>query len=146
MERYGRRATFMLCGLLAFAAVPAAADEPHGNHGGHGPASGAMAAQHERMAHFSEAARSLTDAFILGNVGLAGESAEKLEKSIVGHETDMPHKRRAAAREFHGLYIELGKRVGRLRADIRARKLSAAAASYGRILASCVECHGKFRD
>ena len=146
MRNHGTAAVFLLCGLFAFAAFPAAADEPHGDHGGQGPGDGAMAAQHERMMNFSEAARSLADAFIHGNLGLAAESAEKLEKSIAGHETDRPHKRLTASKEFHGLYVELEKRVGSLRADIRARKLSAAAASYGRVLAACVECHRKFRD
>ena len=50
------------------------------------------------------------------------------------------------AKEFHALYVELGKRTEKMKASIRANDLSKAAVSYGQVLAVCASCHRKFRD
>ena len=106
----------------------------------------AMKAQHERMANFKEAADILSDAIIHGSGKMVHEGAEKLEQSLKGHEQDMPHKNRSRAKEFHGLYRELGKRTENLKQAIREDNLPKAAVAYGRILETCASCHRKFRD
>src|SRR3972149_6239454 len=74
------------------------------------------------------------------------EGGEKLDRSLDGHEKDMPHKNRARVKEFHRLYVELGKRTGNLKAAIKADDLPRSAVAYGRILEICAACHRKFRD
>ena len=105
-----------------------------------------MKAQHERMANFKEAAEMLADAIIHNAPKLAHDGAEKLDRSLDGHEKDMPHKNRARVKEFHRLYVELGKRTGNLKAAIKADDLPRSAVAYGRILEICAACHRKFRD
>ena len=119
---------------------------PHKAAGDHSMSEEAMKAQHERMANFKEAADMLSNAIIHGSGKMAHEGAEKLEQSLKGHEGDMPHKNRSRAKEFSGLYVELGKRTEKLKAAIQADGLPKAAVAYGRILEVCASCHGKFRD
>jgi len=142
-------------GLLAVAgvaamlwiAVPAASHGP----GGHakpvtGSGDDAMKAQHERMVNFEKAADMLSDAIIHGAGKMALDAAEMLETSLQGHERDIPHKNRSREKEFHGLFVELGKRTEKLKAASRADDLPKAAVAYGRILETCATCHRKFRD
>lgn len=117
-------------------------EEPHPPSGG----GEAMKAQHERMARFQEAARKLTEALILSDRKNADDAATLLVRSLAGHENDVPHKNRSRSKEFHGLFVELGKRTEALRADLSAGKLPKAAGSYGRVLEICISCHMKFRD
>ncbi|GAB4364865.1 MAG: hypothetical protein Kow00128_06940 [Deltaproteobacteria bacterium] len=105
-----------------------------------------MKAQHERMGNFREAAESIFNAIVYSSGRMAQEGAEKLEKSLAGHETDMPHKNRSRAKEFHGLFVELGKRTTKLKKAIADNDLPKAAVAYGRILETCTTCHGIFRD
>lgn len=116
--------------------------EPHPQ----GAGEEAMMAQHERMAGFQEAARKLTEALVLSDRKSADEAAALLVRSLAGHENDVPHKNRARSKEFHGLFVELGKRTEALRADLSTGKLPRAAGSYGRVLEICISCHMKFRD
>ncbi|MCL5966844.1 MAG: cytochrome c [Deltaproteobacteria bacterium] len=148
MQRLLKKCLMLTCAaaialpLLAWGHGPA---EDRGKeiegHGGE-----AMTAQHERMRHFKEAMELLPDAIIRGDAKTAGEGAEKLARSIQGHEKDVPHKNRARRKEFHGLYVELGKRTGNLRAAIRANDLPRAGAAYGKVLETCAACHRTFRD
>jgi len=119
---------------------------PHKAAGDHSMSEEAMKAQHERMANFKEAADMLFNAIIHGSRKMGHEGAEKLEQSLAGHEQDMPHKSRSRAKEFHGLYVELGKRTENLKKAVREDNLPKAAVAYGRILETCATCHGKFRD
>ena len=106
----------------------------------------AMKAQHERMANFRSAAQTLCDAIIRSDSRMAVTGADKLQKSLAGHEKDIPHKNRKLAKEFHALYVELGKRAEKMKTSIRANDLSEAAVSYGQVLSVCASCHNKFRD
>jgi hypothetical protein len=87
---------FAFAGFLIFAAPAAChgSDEhkeaPH--HMGH---KDAMKAQHERMGNFKEAADMISNGIIHDAPHLAQEGAEKLDRSLEGHEGDMPHKNRA---------------------------------------------------
>lgn len=144
-----------LFSLLAFALVVIVLSVPARSHGpdphkeqSHTPGGGAeaMKAQHERMARFQEAARKLTEALILSDRKSADEAAAMLARSLAGHENDVPHKNRSRSREYHGLFVELGKRTETLRADLSAGKFPKAAGSYGRVLEVCASCHVKFRD
>lgn len=137
---------FVLAGIL-FLAVPATSHGPaehkektHADH------EVAMKTQHERMASFKEAAKMLADAIIHNAPKLARDGAEKLDRSLEGHEGDVPHKNRSRVKEFHRLYVELGKRTEKLKAAIRADDLPRSAVAYGRILEICATCHRKFRD
>ena len=105
-----------------------------------------MQAQHERMENFRRAAQTLYDAIIRNDSRMAVESTEQLRKSLEGHEKDVPHQNRQRAKEFHALYVELGKRTEKMNAAIRLNDLSKAAVSYGQVLAVCAACHKKFRD
>jgi len=122
----------------------------HGPSGNHEEATGhneeAMKAQHERMGNFQEAMQTLLESIVSSNVKVARESAEKLARSIKGHEKDAPHKNRAKAKEFHGLYVEMEKRARSLQAILQAGDLPKAGIAYGRILEVCASCHRKFRD
>jgi cytochrome c556 len=138
---------FAFAGFLIFAAPAAChgSDEhkeaPH--HMGH---KDAMKAQHERMGNFKEAADMISNGIIHDAPHLAQEGAEKLDRSLEGHEGDMPHKNRAHVKEFHRLFVELGKRTEKLKAAIKADDLPKSAVAYGRILEVCATCHKKFRD
>src|SRR3990170_1633300 len=137
---------FVLAGIL-FLAVPATSHGPaEHKEGTHADHEVAMKSQHERMANFKEAAEMLADAIIHNAPKLAHDGAEKLDRSLDGHEKDMPHKNRARVKQFHRLYIELGKRTGNLKAAIKAEDLPRSAVAYGRILEICAACHRKFRD
>src|SRR3989337_934253 len=92
---------------------------PHKAAGDHSMSEEAMKAQHERMANFKEAADMLFNAIIHGS-------------RKMGHEQDMPHKSRSRAKEFHGLYVELGKRTENLKKAVREDNLPKAAVAYGR--------------
>lgn len=128
-------------------AVPAASHGPSEHkEGTHTGTEETMKAQHERMANFKEAADMLSNAIIHGSGKMAHEGAEKLAQSLQGHERDIPHKNRSREKEFHGLFVELGKRTEKLKAEIRADDLPKSAVAYGRILETCAVCHGKFRD
>ena len=144
-----------LFSLLASALIVIVLSVPARGHGpdphkeqSHPPSGGeeAMKAQHERMARFQEAARKLTEALILSDRKSADDAAALLVRSLAGHEKDIPHKNRSQSKEFHGLFVELGKRTVALRADLSAGKLPKAAGSYGRVLEICASCHMKFRD
>ena len=130
--------------LFAAPAKPQGPSEHKG--GGHAGTEETMKAQHERMSNFKEAADMLSNAIIHGAGKMALEGAEKLETSLQGHERDMPHKNRSRTKEFHGLYMELGKRTEKLKAAIQADDLPKAAVAYGRVLEICAACHKKFRD
>jgi len=106
----------------------------------------AMKAQHKRMANFRIAAQTLCDAIIRNDSRMAAAGTEQLLKSLEGHEKDVPHKNRLRAKEFHALYIDLGKRTENMNAAIRSNDLSKAAISYGQVLSVCATCHKKFRD
>ena len=144
-----------LLSMLASALVVMVLSVPARSHGPvphkeapHAPsgAEDAMKAQHERMARFQEAARKLTEALVLSDRKSADDAAALLARSLAGHENDVPHKNRARSKEYHGLFVELGKRTETLRADLSAGKLPRAAGSYGRVLEVCASCHMKFRD
>lgn len=105
-----------------------------------------MKAQHERMANFKEAVGMLADAIIHNAMPLASQGADTLERSLAGHEGDVPHKDVSELKEFHGLYAELGNRTGKLREAIAADDLPRTAVVYGRILEVCAACHKRFRD
>lgn len=128
-------------------AGPASSSGPHGHStesaggGGH-----SMNAQHERMANFREGADMLCNAIIHGAGRMALDGAEKIEHSLAGHEGDVPHKNRSRAKEFHGLFAELGKRTLHLKKELRSGDLARGAVLYGRVLETCATCHGKFRD
>lgn len=135
------------CFFLVFSSLAGGhGPTPHKSAEDHSMSEEAMKAQHERMANFKEAAGMLSDAIIHNMMKMAREGAEKLEQSLKGHEQDMPHKNRSRAKEFHGLYVELGKRTENLKKAIREDDLPKAAVAYGRILEVCASCHGKFRD
>ncbi|MBI5419364.1 MAG: cytochrome c [Deltaproteobacteria bacterium] len=139
----------LLHGFLVIAcfSTPAAAHDPSGHAGHPAPADeAAMKAQHERMGRFHAAAATLSDAIIRSDVKAASEGALQLHESLEGHEKDVPHKNRARSKEFHGLYVELGKRTEKMTAAIRASDLPKAAAAYGQVLSVCAACHKKFRD
>ena len=137
---------FVLAGIL-FLAVPATSHGPaEHKEGTHADHEVAMKAQHERMAIFKEAAEMLADAIIHNAPKLARDGAEKLVRSLEGHEGDVPHKNRSRVKEFHRLYVELGKRTEKLKAAIQADDLPRSAVAYGRILEICATCHRKFRD
>jgi cytochrome c556 len=106
----------------------------------------AMKAQHERMGNFKEATDMISNGIIHSAPHLAQEGAEKLDRSLTGHESDMPHKNSAQVKEFHQLYVELGKRTKQLKAAAKADELPKSAVAYGRILEVCATCHMKFRD
>jgi len=128
-------------GQPAIAHGPSGRDEhPASNNGA------AMKAQHERMANFGNAAQTLSDAIIRNDSRMAVAGADQLQKSLEGHEKDVPHKNRKLAKEFHALYGELGKRTEKMKASIRANDLSKAAVSYGQVLSVCATCHKRFRD
>lgn len=144
-----------LFSLLASALVVSVLSVPAGGHGPaphkeapHPPSGGdeAMKAQHERMVRFQEAARKLTEALILSDRKSADDAAALLIRSLAGHEHDIPHKNSSRSKEFHSLFVELGKRTEALRADLSAGKFPKAAGSYGRTLEVCATCHMKFRD
>ncbi len=129
--------------------VPAAGHErapgkeaPHPSMGGEA----AMKGQHERMARFGEAAGKLTEAIVRSDRRGAEDAATLLIRSLAGHEHDVPHKNASRSKEFHALFIELGKRTEALRGLLAAGRLAPAAESYGRVLEVCVSCHAKFRD
>src|SRR3990170_2586627 len=100
---------FVLAGIL-FLAVPATSHGPaEHKEGTHADHEVAMKSQHERMANFKEAAGMLSEGIIHNAPKLAQEGAEKLDRSLEGHEGDVPHKDRSRVKEFHRLYVELGK-------------------------------------
>jgi hypothetical protein len=137
---------FVLAGIL-FLAVPATSHGPAEHMEKGDPESPeTMKAQHDRMANFKEAAGMLSDAIIHNAPKLAQEGAEKLDRSLEGHERDFPHKNRSQVKEFHRLYVELGKRTEKLKSAIQADDLPRSAVAYGRILEICAACHRKFRD
>jgi predicted DNA repair protein MutK len=105
-----------------------------------------MKAQHERMANFKEAADMMSNAIIHNAPQLAFDGAEKLEHSLTGHEGDMPHKNRSHVKEFHRLFVELGKRTEKLKAAIKEDDMPKSAVAFGQILEICATCHMKFRD
>ena len=88
----------------------------------------------------------LSDAIIHNSLNLARDGAEKLARSLEGHEMDFPHKNRSHVKEFHRLYVDLGKRTEKLKSAIKAEDLPHSAVAYGRILEICAACHRKFRD
>ena len=144
-----------LFSLLASALVVIVLSVPAKGHGpdpnkeqSHPPSGGeeAMKAQHERMARFQDAARRLTEALVLSDRKSADDAAALLVRSLAGHENDVPHKNRSRSKEYHGLFVELGKRAAMLRADLSAGKFPKAAGSYGRVLEACASCHMNFRD
>lgn len=134
--------------LLSLCILPARAHEPGAAHGGgaHGNDAAAMQAQHERMARLEEAARSLTNAVIHGDIQGAREAATRIVDGLKGHEKDVPHKNRGRIAEFHKLHVELGKRAVAVRKALDAKNLPGAAVAYGRVLETCATCHGTFRD
>jgi len=143
------RGLWTVAGVAAmlWVAAPAASHGPSGH--GEAPQPGskdAMKAQHERMANFKKATDMLSYAIIHNAMEMAREGAETLGRSLAGHEQDVPHKKRSQAKEFHGLYLELGKRTENLKKAIRADDLPKAAVTYGRILETCATCHRIFRD
>jgi len=93
-----------------------------------------MKAQHERMANFEEAADMPSDGIIHNSLELARDGAEKIARSLEGHERDVPHKNRSQEKEFHRLYVELGKRTEKLKSAIKADDLPRSAVAYGKIL------------
>lgn len=105
-----------------------------------------MKAQHERMAAFRSAARTLGDGIILGDAKMSREGASRILTSLQGHESDVPHKNQARVKEFHALYESLGKRTQVLRAAVQANEFPKAAAAYGKVLEVCATCHHLFRD
>ena len=141
--------------LLAFVAVVILVPIPAGSHGpvphGDGPQrrSGGeedMKAQHERMARFREAARTLNDALVAGDRKGAGEAAGAILGALAGHESDSPHRNRGRSKEFHRLFVELEKRTESMRSRLATGPFPKAAAAYGRVLETCVACHVTFRD
>ena len=145
----GVRLLSMLAISLIIASIPVNgyAHEPSGQHETTPDTrEAAMQAQHERMENFRSAAQTLCDAIIRNDSRMTMEGTEQLRKSLEGHEKDVPHKNRQHAKEFHALYVELGKRTEKMKAAIRSNDLSKAAASYGQVLAVCAACHKKFRD
>lgn len=114
--------------------------DPHAGH------EEAMKAQHERMANFKHAADMMADGIIHSHAKMVLEGAEQLDRSLTGHENDMPHKNRDRSGEFHRLYGELGKRTEHLKAAAKAGDLPKSAVAYGKILEVCSTCHRKFRD
>ena len=130
--------------LLPFSLSAHGHSENHKEPAAHGE--DAMKAQHERMGNFREAMQNLSEAIVLSDFKIAGESAKQLASSIKGHEKDAPHKNVAKAKEFHGLYAEMEKRAKGLQATLQAGDLPKAGIAYGRILEVCAACHGKFRD
>jgi cytochrome c556 len=88
----------------------------------------------------------ISDAIIRSDGKGAAEGAEKMALSIKGHEKDMPHKNRARAKEFHGLFLVLEKRTAALKAAILGNDIPKAGAAYGKVLETCASCHRKFRD
>lgn len=130
--------------LLAAPAIP----HGHSEHqeGSHAGTKDTMKSQHERMANFKEATEMLYNGIIHSSRNMVQEGAEKLERSLAGHEQDMPHKNRARAKEFHGLFVELEKRTATLKTAIQATDLPQTAVGFGRILQTCATCHRKFRD
>lgn len=144
-----------LCASLAAALFAVALAVPAGGHGpaSHGEAprrpgseEDAMKAQHERMERFRDAARALNDALLAGDRKGAGEAAGTLARALAGHENDVPHKNRSRSKEYHALFVKLGKRTEALRGSLSAGTFPQAAAAYGRVLETCVACHVKFRD
>ncbi|MGE5699833.1 MAG: hypothetical protein ACM31N_07200 [Deltaproteobacteria bacterium] len=133
--------------ILVCLGQPATAHGPSGHDEHVATDNGAaMKAQHERMINFRSAAQTLSDAIIRSDSRMAAAGADKLQKSLAGHEKDIPHKNRKLTKEFHALYVELGKRTEKMKASILANDLSEAAVSYGQVLSVCVSCHNKFRD
>ncbi|MGZ8429431.1 MAG: hypothetical protein ACXW4S_08380 [Candidatus Deferrimicrobiaceae bacterium] len=140
------RFIFAFAGIL-FLAAPAVCHGPSAHkEEGHKMDAESMKAQHDRMANFKEAAGMLSDAIIHNAPKLAQEGAEKLDRSLEGHERDFPHKNRSQVKDFHRLYVELGKRTEKLKSAIQADDLPRSAVAYGRILEICAACHRKFRD
>jgi len=137
---------FAFAGILFFAAPAVCHGPAEHKEGPHAGSEEAMKAQHDRMANFKEAAGMLSDAIIHNAPKLAQEGAEKLDRSLEGHERDFPHKNRSHVKEFHRLYVELGKRTEKLKSAIKADDLPRSAVAYGRILEICAACHRKFRD
>ena len=138
---------FAFAGILTFA-IPAACygSEEHKEAPHHMENKDAMKAQHERMANFKEAADMISNAIIHSAPQLAHDGAEKLNRALEGHESSMPHKNRSHVKEFHRLFVELGKRTENLKSAIKADDLPKSAVAYGRILEVCATCHRKFRD
>lgn len=133
--------------VLVFSWRPATARGPSGHDEHIATDNGAaMKAQHERMANFGSAAQTLLDAILRNDSRMAAAGTERLRTSLVGHEKDVPHKNRQRSKEYHALYVELGKRTEKMRASIRENDLSKAAVSYGQILSVCASCHKIFRD
>lgn len=132
---------------LLWIVAPAASHGP-GGHGKTAPdePGDAMKAQHQRMSDFQEATGMLSDAIIHNMMRVARDGSEKLDRSLEGHETDVPHKNRSRAKEFHGLYRELGKRTKALKKAIAEDDLPKAAVVFGRIIETCATCHRIFRD
>lgn len=143
-----RSLAFLAASVLVVGLVTAASGhDPSGKHESDRHASEeAMKAQHERMAAFQSAARTLGDAIILGSTKMAQEGASQILKSLESHEKDVPHKNRARIKEFHALHVEMGKRTQRLQATVTANQLPGAALAYGRVLEICATCHKLFRD
>lgn len=129
---------------IAVAAASHGSSEHKG--GAHSGSEETMKAQHERMANFKEAADMISNGIIHGAGKMVLEGAEKIDLSLQGHERDIPHKNRSRAKEFHGLFVELGKRTERLQAAIRANDFPKSAVAFGRVLETCATCHGIFRD
>jgi cytochrome c556 len=144
-----KKNAFLLVSILILACAwqPSNAHGPSG-HGEHSAADdgAAMKAQHERMEKFRSAAQTLFDAIIRSDGKMAAEGAEQLQKSLAGHEKDAPHKNRQRAKEFHALYVDLGKRTEKMLASVRKNDFSKAAVSYGEVLSVCAACHKQFRD
>jgi len=137
---------FAFTGILFFAAPAVCHGPAEQKEGPHAGSEEAMKTQHDRMANFKEAAGMLSDAIIHNSPKLAQEGAEKLDRSLEGHEMDFPHKNRSHVKEFHRLYVDLGKRTEKLKSAIKADDLPRSAVAYGRILEICAACHRKFRD
>jgi len=138
---------FALVGIL-FQPIPATGHGPEGKKESthHEASEEAMKVQHERMANFKKGADMVPDAIIHSDAKLAGEGADLLDNSLKGHEKDVPHKNRSRAKEFQGLYVEMGKRTKQLKAAVRTDDLPKSAVAYGRILETCATCYKKFRD
>src|SRR3990170_2866421 len=75
-----------------------------------------------------------SDAIVHNAPKLAHDGAEKLDRSLEGHEWDFPHKNRSLVKAFHRLYVELGKRTEKLKSAIMASDLPRSAVAYGKIL------------
>jgi cytochrome c556 len=142
------RTLFLLAsaGILFFAASALCHGPSAHKEEGQSMGDETMKAQHERMENFEKAADMLSKGIIHNSLELARDGAEKIARSLEGHERDVPHKNRSHVNEFHRLYVELGKRTEKLKSSIQADDLPRSAAAYGRILEICAACHRKFRD